>query len=255
VTDSRRTRSLGILLASSIGLNAALLAYLARIGTFERALVMVDLVDRPGDRSEARARIVERFRKLPSGPADVVFAGDSLIHHGPWAEFYSDIRNRGIRGDTSAGLLARLDELIGGRPREVYLLIGTNDLAAKVPDAQIERNYRAILARIAAESPATRVVVLAVLPVNRGLPGPPNHGNDRVLALNRRIEAMTAEFPSYRYVDLGPSVADASGNLRADFTEDGLHLNVDGYLAIRDALGRLAPPALATGHPRAEPSP
>ncbi len=242
MTVDRRPRILGVLLVASFGLNGVLLAYLARIGTFERALVMADLVDHPGDRSERRRTIVDDFRKLPATSSDEVFAGDSLIANGPWAEFYSTIRNRGVRGDTTAGLLARLDEVIGRRPRRLTLLIGTNDLAAKVPDAQVERNYRAILARVAAESPATEVVVLGVPPVNRAMPDAPNHGNDRIFSLNRRIRAVVAEFAPYRYVDLAPSLADSSGNLRADLTDDGLHLNLDGYLAVREALARLAPP-------------
>ena len=51
-------------------------------------------------------------------PGEVVFAGDSLVADGPWAEFYSEIHNRGIGGETTSGLLGRLDEITEGRPAQ-----------------------------------------------------------------------------------------------------------------------------------------
>ncbi len=236
-----RGRLFGALLGASLLLNAVTLGYLARIGFFERILVVADLVDRHGDRSPARAKVVADFARLPALPGDRVFAGDSLIANGPWAEFYGTVRNRGIRGDTTAGLLGRIDEAIRGRPARLTLLAGTNDLGDKIPDAQIERNYRAILGHIRSASPATRVVVLGVLPVNRKFPGAPNYGNERIAGLNRRLATMMLDFAPYRFVDPGPSLADRSGSLREGYTDDGLHLNHDGYLALRSALDRLAP--------------
>ena len=139
--------------------------------------------------------------------------------------------------------------MIDGHPRLLYLLVGTNDLGDKIPEAQVERNYRATLDRVAAESPGTQVVVVGVLPVNLTFPGPPNYGNDRIASLNRRIGAMVAAFPSYHYIDIGPSLSGPSGELRKDLTIDGVHLNVDGYLIVREALAKLGPDS-----PAAEPS-
>ena len=228
------------LLAVSVALNIVTLTYLARIGVFERILIAADLLDRPGDRSPDRAQIVDDFGKLPATPGDQVFAGDSLIANAPWAEFYGTVRNRGIRGDTTAGLLDRIGQVIRSRPARLTLLIGTNDLNDKIPDAQIERNYRAILGRVRLESPGTHVIVLGVLPVNRDFPHAPNYGNERIKALNRRLARLTLEFAPYHFVDLGPALADPSGSLRRAFTDDGLHLNLDGYLAARSALDQLA---------------
>ena len=41
---------------------------------------------------------------------------------------YPNIKNRGIGGDTTDGVLARLDEVIYFQPEAVFLLIGINDL-------------------------------------------------------------------------------------------------------------------------------
>ena len=47
---------------------------------------------------------------------------------------------------------------------------------------------------------------------------------------------MVAEFPGVRFLDLTGYLVDDAGGLRREFTIDGLHLNTDGYLAIREAL-------------------
>ena len=86
----------------------------------------------------------------------------------PGPDFYSAIHTRGIGGDTTSGLLRRLDEITEDRPRKVFLLIGANDLAAAVPPARILRHLpghpRADPGR---EPRRRRSVVIGVLPVNR----------------------------------------------------------------------------------------
>ena len=50
---------------------------------------------------------------------------------GSWAEFFqnSNIKNRGISGDITEGILYRISEITESQPLQVFLMIGTNDLA------------------------------------------------------------------------------------------------------------------------------
>jgi lysophospholipase L1-like esterase len=231
-----RRRLINVLLVASLGLNVATIAYLAHSGGLRRIFLKMDLVELPRDRAEFQKEMEARYRKIPTTPAEVVFAGDSLVADGPWAEFYTEVHNRGIGGDTVAGLLTRLDEITEGRPRKLFLLVGANDLSAAVPVEQFLRHYRTMLGRIREESPGTAVTVIGLLPVNRGFPRAPNFDSTRVAETNRRLAGLVAEFPGVRFLDLGRHLVDASGNLRREFTTDGLHMNIDGYLAIREAL-------------------
>jgi lysophospholipase L1-like esterase len=224
------------LLAASLLLNAAILGYLARSGGLRRILLKLDLVDLPATRVPFQKDLEARYRKLPNTSAEIDFVGDSLIGDGPWAELFSEVHNRGIGGDTVAGVLGRLDEVLEGHPRKVILLVGTNDLAAAVPDSQYLRHYRTLLERIRKESPGTAITVLAILPLNPSFPTKFTYDNARVVETNRQLKAMVAEFPGVRFLDLAPLLADDAGNLRREFTADGMHLNLDGYLAIREAL-------------------
>src|SRR5271165_596600 len=73
--------------------------------------------------------------KIQSAP--IVMLGDSLTEGGPWRELTGCLYlvNRGIGGDTSGGVLARLDEIIALKPRAVFLMIGVNDISLGVPAA------------------------------------------------------------------------------------------------------------------------
>jgi lysophospholipase L1-like esterase len=231
-----RRRILNALLVLSVLLNGAMITYLARSGGLRRIFLKLDLAELPKTRLEFQKELEARYRKFPNTAAEVDFVGDSLVGDGPWAEFFSEIHNRGIGGDTVSGVLGRIDEVIEAKPRRVFLLIGTNDLAASVPDAQFLRQYRTLLERIRKESPDTAITVIGVLPVNMTFPIQPTFDNARVVETNRRLKELVAEFPGVRFLDLTPFLTDAGGSLRREFSTDGMHMNVDGYLAIRKPL-------------------
>ena len=74
-------------------------------------------------------KIIE-FKNNPIGHGKIVFLGNSITqglrHH--IHEFYrEDIVNRGISGDYTDGVLARLQEIKYYKPKAVFLLIGLND--------------------------------------------------------------------------------------------------------------------------------
>src|SRR5256885_6694929 len=85
----------------------------------------------------------------------IVLLGDSITQG--WGEDFSawfpgmKIANRGISGDTSRGVLVRLeDDVLALHPRAVVLLIGTNDLEEKATPETVAANLKLILAKLAA---------------------------------------------------------------------------------------------------------
>ena len=67
---------------------------------------------------------------VPVGPENIVMLGNSLTERGSWAEYFQDARilNRGIGGDCVAGMAARIDPILQGRPRAIFLMAGAHDL-------------------------------------------------------------------------------------------------------------------------------
>jgi lysophospholipase L1-like esterase len=219
-------------LALNIAGAATFAARVMRKGGMRYLLERLDLRDAGHPMLAFQADRRAQFRKLPNTEAEIVFAGDSLIADGPWAELYSPIKNRGIGGETTAGLLDRLDEVTESQPRKIFLLVGTNCLAAEVPVAQVVRNYRTILERIHRESPQTQVFVISVLPVNQRIANGPVHDNAAIHELNDRLRDLAGQLERVVFVDVFAALTDVNGNLRKDLTTDGLHLNIDGYLIL-----------------------
>ena len=241
-----RTYLLLTLMGMSLALNAAFVADHARRGTIRRLFVRMDLAAATVDRSDFQASMEARYRKLPIGPGQAVFAGDSLIFNGPWTEYFPETLNRGIPNETSALLLGRLGDITRHRPRRLILLTGANDINQGVPVPQLVRNYRSILEKTRADCPATELTVIGMLPVDPALPGVPHHDNEAIRQANRQIEDVTHDFPTARFLDLTPLLADDAGKLRREFTDDGLHLTVEGYLAVLEAVrARLGGPGPA----------
>ena len=226
-------------LGASLALNVAFLVDHHRRGTFRRLFVRMNVVEAPAQRSVYQAAMEDRYRRLPGSPDAIVFAGDSLIFQGPWSEFYPNVLNRGIPGENSALLLGRLGDILRDQPRRMILLTGANDLIQGVPVAQLARNLRSILGKIRADSPKTEVAVIGLLPVNPTIADARRYDNPTVVEANRQLESLAREFEGVRFLDLTPRLADDSGKLRREFTEDGLHLTLDAYLAVAQAVGEL----------------
>lgn len=250
----RKARRMAGLLAVSVLLNLAFAGYeirrAQRKGGIRYVVEQLGLAEPvpgpPPPRADFQEELERGYRDLPPSEGGVILAGDSLIHGGPWAEFFGSIRNRGIGGETTAGFLGRLDEITARRPDALFLMLGTNDLAAEEPIGRIVANYRAILARIAAESPTTTVYVLSVLPVDQQRPGGPVHDNDSIRELNARLASLAAATPTARYLDVHDAMAGPDGRLRDEDTTDGLHLSPAGYRRLGRSLGDAVRAHLAT---------
>ena len=102
------------------------------------------------------------FEVLPVYSSDIVFLGNSITDGCEWAELFNNrhVKNRGISGDRSGWLLDRLDPIVGGHPKKLFLMIGVNDLAAGVSPDEIVANVARLIDRFQSESggrwPTTR---------------------------------------------------------------------------------------------------
>ncbi len=76
------------------------------------------------------------------------------------------IVNRGIGGDNSFGILARMDEVLRGKPKAIFLMDGINDQLRGIPQELSLENYRQIIKKIKAESPKTKINLESALPIN-----------------------------------------------------------------------------------------
>lgn len=175
---------------------------------------------------------VGQFISYPHSSKDIVFLGNSITANVEWRELLrmENIKNRGISGDITFGILERLDEVINGKPAKVFILIGINDISRNVPDERIVGNYRKIIARIQSGAPATKIYFHTLLPVNNEFTQFRNHYNkDEHIAFVNTTLKKIAEETKITLIDLYPHFLDANGKLDKRYTIDGLHINAEGY--------------------------
>ncbi len=163
-----------------------------------------------------------QFAALSHSKADLLFVGDSITEGGIWNEWFPTrtTANRGIGGDVSAEVLARMDALTA-TANVVYLLIGTNDLTMRVKEGEIVDTVRAILVGLRARFPEARIVIQSVMPRKANF-------RDRLRSLNARYVALAAEL-GVEYLDLWPVLGTPDGLLLKELSLDALHLNGEGY--------------------------
>lgn len=195
---------------------------------------------------------VERFRRLNrfARPGQIVFAGSSLMEQFPIYEFLQDfslpftVYNRGVGGFTTAELMAVLDPCIFDlAPRVLVLNIGTNDLNG--PDYSREAllaRYEQILVKIKARLPEVRLLLLAYYPVNPTVADNPymqevfrHRTNARIAAASAGVRDLAEKYGA-QFLDLNAGITDGDGNLKAEYTVEGMHMYADGYKPVLDAL-------------------
>lgn len=180
------------------------------------------------------------FEELPVKSNDIVFLGNSITDGCEWSELFGrpHILNRGISGDTTQGILDRLDAVIGGHPAKIFMMIGTNDIARGVTVDKVIENIGIIIDRTLAESPSTMLYIQSILPVSARFEmfgGHTSKGKE-IREANSRLQALAAE-KGVVYIDLHTLFAETeSGELKSELTNDGLHLKGAGYLLWRDAV-------------------
>ena len=174
--------------------------------------------------AQHQARLVSNFEAFPLVPDDVVFLGDSITEGGPWEELFPDlrVRNRGIGGDTTDGVLARLEQVTRAEPAKVFLLIGTNDSFRGSSEDEIVTNIIEILDTLKEQTPDTEVYLQSVLP------RAPSY-RAQIEALNLRLAEVALEHGA-EWIDLYPAFLDPeSGGIRSELSNDELHLLGPGY--------------------------
>ena len=176
---------------------------------------------------------MDLYNGLPHQKKAIVFLGNSITERGPWQELIPGkaVINRGIGGDNTFGVLARLDKVLEDKPAIIFLLIGINDIGRSLPVTVIADNYRRIVEKVKAQSPKTTLYLQSVLPMNDSILTAAYLKNkkDTILALNKEIIKL-AEEKKLIYINLHEVFADVNGDLKPSLALDGIHLKPAAYI-------------------------
>ncbi len=156
----------------------------------------------------------------------IVMLGNSITYRVNWSELLDrdDIINRGIENDITAGFLARIDEIKDRQPDVCFIMGGINDLQQGIPKDTILNNLRSILLQL--QQSGIRPVLQSILFVGKGFPDS--------LTMNKQIAQTNASIrrlcvtQGIRFLDLNTEMNNL-GELRPEYSIDGIHLNGLGY--------------------------
>ena len=185
------------------------------------------------------ARRATLFDQLPIGKKDIVMLGNSLTDGCEFNELLGNrhIKNRGIVGDIVQGLIDRIGPIIGGQPRKLFIMGGVNDISHDVTADSIARAMEKLIVMVKQGSPRTKIYLQSLLPFNNDVrEWKLLKGRDHVVVEANLLLEQVARRQGVTWINLYPLFADENGHLRADLTNDGLHLMGKGYLIWRDAI-------------------
>ena len=185
------------------------------------------------------ARRATLFDELPIGKKDIVMLGNSLTDGGEFNELLNNrhVKNRGIVGDIVQGLIDRIDPIIKGKPKKLFILTGVNDISHDVSADSIARAMEKLIVMVKQGSPRTKIYLQSLLPFNNDVrEWKLLKGRDHVVVEANQLLEQVARRQGVTWINLYPLFADEQGRLRADLTNDGLHLMGKGYLIWRDAI-------------------
>lgn len=171
------------------------------------------------------------FDELSINENNIIFLGDSLIQRCEWAEFFNNnnLKNRGIDGDKTEDVLNRLDCIISGKPKKIFLMVGINDITGNIPLETTVKNYNKIIEKIKINSPNTELFIQSVLPTTV------HENNVQVINLNNSIKEL-AQNSDCSYIDIFSKMSDDKGDLKEGFSKDGTHLMIKGYKTWKETI-------------------
>ena len=142
--------------------------------------------------------------------------------------------NRGIGGDTTRGVLYRLNaDVLTLKPTAVVLLIGINDIGLNGGKPEdVADNIKAILQDLKQFNPRMPVIVCKVMPSSNKQHRP----TAKIEQLNALVDEIVKSDPHFIRCDTWSIYADANGECKKDEFPDLLHPNAIGYAKWANAL-------------------
>ena len=152
-----------------------------------------------------------------------IMLGDSITDEGSWDELLNNdtIQNRGISGDTTDGVLYRLNS-VNKNIKQVFIMIGVNDIMRGREVDEIFANYLKIIKTFKEKNIKVHIQSTLYIGETRK-----SNFNPKVEELNKRLEKYASE-NQITFINLNPIFAPQKV-LKKEFTFDDLHLNGTAY--------------------------
>lgn len=197
--------------------------------------------------NKPRKEIIYKEQKVVEEVVDenILFLGDSLTHRYDLSKYYEkfNVVNSGIDGNKTSDILSDMKARVYDyNPSKVVLLIGINDLCGDVSGEVVVKNIGEIVKLIKENRPYAKIYLESIYPINKtdddkinGYVRNFSISNDDIVDINKKLESL-AKDENITYIDMFNELVDSDGNLKLEYTEEGLHMSDDGYDKITEFL-------------------
>lgn len=171
---------------------------------------------------------------------NILFLGDSITYMYNLNQYYPDINvvNSGMSANRTVDILSDMDKRVYQyNPSKVFILIGTNDIIANCTTDEIVNNIEKIIKEIKKNRPICKIYLESVYPINNTNNSKINHSvvnirtNEKIQAINNKLNKY-AKKHNVQYINMYNILADENGNLKLQYTKEGLHLVDKGYQVV-----------------------
>lgn len=197
-----------------------------------------------------KARAYRNNEKLHNLDAELVFIGDSITHYWEaegkevWAKHFSGTNGAafhaiqfGYEGDETGNALWRVrqGELDGLRPKNIVLLIGTNNFGHRADETpeDVLLGIEAVVAELRVRQPQARIVLLPLFPRGKE----ENAAWRRCRETNKLLPRL-CDGRQVVICDFTTRLLDAAGKVDPSMLHDFLHPSPAGYALWADELIR-----------------
>lgn len=170
---------------------------------------------------------VSLFKKLNNKKEyKIAMLGASITENAQWNELLnsSTIENRGIAGDTTVGVLERINS-IGQGVEKVFIMVGINDIFQGREVDELFSNYKKIVETLKKKD--IKIYIQSILYVGQNI--------ENYILVNKKVKeintllATLSEDKKIEYLNINRLLA-PNDFLQKNFSYDGIHLNGDAYM-------------------------
>lgn len=184
------------------------------------------------------------LKQINKNYTNYLFLGDSITDYYDLDKYYEgyNVVNSGISGDQTSDILDDLQKrAYVYNPSTVFLLIGTNDYIHNKKEDETANTIKEIVDKLNENLPNAKIYLESIYPIN-------NTDNKKIsksmvsVRNNTSIKKINSELKDYcndkncTYLDIYSLLEDKDGNLKLEYTKEGLHISDEGYELITKEL-------------------
>lgn len=161
--------------------------------------------------------------------SEVVMFGDSYMEYGNWSDIFTvRISNRGIAGDDTMGMLARVEQAWKESPKKVFIMAGINDIDKNLPTSVTVKNISLIAEQL--NQRGIEVYVNSIVYSGQSQ----KKRNKYITEINSQLEKASKN-SGFKFINLNDVLAPHGVMLKC-YSSDDTHLNSEGYKVWRTKL-------------------